>query len=109
MNFRLIRRSLPPKKGSKELVILETGQSLQRIQSSTNKCIMNLNTNVLPLLFWYTNVFKCRIKVYVVIIYYCKENLGLLYPPQLNRLKNLENKFDHLVPLRLKNVIIFTN
>ena len=38
VNFRLIRRSLPPKKGSKELVILETGQSLQRIPSSTNTC-----------------------------------------------------------------------
>ena len=65
-----------PKRGPKNL-------SFSKLDSLSNVYRLQLtHANVLPLLFWYTNVFKCRIKVYVVIIYYCKENLGLLYPPQ---------------------------
>ena len=47
----------PPKKGSKELVILNIGHSLYLY------CLQRTHANVLSCLFWYTNVFKCSIKV----------------------------------------------
>ena len=41
VNFKLIRRPLPPKKGSKELVILKIGRSPTLILTSTPK-VFNL-------------------------------------------------------------------